>query len=307
MDGARPAGMTIDGEGHPAGAREGREPWAPWALALSTLAHAALLGLLIAPSETTPVTVPATISVDLVPGSGAEAAGQAGGGPQGGGEEAAEPTPAPQTAVPDPAPDPEPPTAEAVALPDPSPTDSPASELPVPENADKPVATPPVPARKPAVKPATAVTRAPPSAAPARASPSRTATVGEQDGDATPGPSDGTANGSALAEPGAGAGVGSGGADAMRAYLEEVRRRLQARLAVPAEARRLRLGGTVLVRFTVERDGSVPGDSMAVLSETGVAVLERAALETVARTAPFPPPPRPATVEVPVQFSVSVR
>ncbi len=288
------------------GAREGRGPWAPWALALSTLAHAALLGLLIAPSETTPVTVPATISVDLVPGSGAEAAGgQAGGGPQGGGEEAAEPIPAPQTAVPDPAPDPEPPTAEAVALPDPSPTDSPASELPVPEDADKPVAAQPVPARKPAVKPATAVTRAPPSAAPARASPSRTATVGEQDGDATPGPSDGTANGSALAE--AGAGVGSGGADAMRAYLEEVRRRLQARLAVPAEARRLRLGGTVLVRFTVERDGSVPGDSMAVLSGPGVAVLERAALETVARTAPFPPPPKPATVEVPVQFSVSVR
>ncbi|TWA69983.1 TonB family protein [Azospirillum brasilense] len=93
----------------------------------------------------------------------------------------------------------------------------------------------------------------------------------------------------------------------MSVYLEEVRRRLQARLVVPAEARRLRLGGTVLVRFTVQRDGSVPGQSMAVLSGPGVAVLERAALETIARTAPFPPPPKPATVEVPVLFAVSVR
>ncbi|WP_247888800.1 TonB family protein [Azospirillum brasilense] len=134
--------------------------------------------------------------------------------------------------------------------------------------------------------------------------------AGNRDGVAAAGSAAGTAmgsgmNGSAVAD--AGAGVGSGGADAMRVYLEEVRRRLQARLAVPAEARRLRLGGTVLVRFTVQGDGSVPGESMAVLSGPGVAVLERAALETVARTAPFPPPPKPATVEVPVLFAVSVR
>ncbi|TWA82962.1 protein TonB [Azospirillum brasilense] len=275
---------------------EGDGPWAPWAFALSALAHAALLGLLIATVETPTVPVPEAVSVDIVLGSGVETAGEAGGGPDGRGEPDAEPP----LAAAEPAPDPEPRRVEAVPLPDPSPPDVPDSVAPVP-------------ARKPTVKPVMATTRVPLPAIPSPAIPAPATPVkdmaGNRDG-AAAGSAAGTAmgsgmNGSAVAD--AGAGVGSGGADAMRVYLEEVRRRLQARLAVPAEARRLRLGGTVLVRFTVQGDGSVPGESMAVLSGPGVAVLERAALETVARTAPFPPPPKPATVEVPVLFAVSVR
>ncbi|CAO3382793.1 TonB family protein [Azospirillum argentinense] len=298
MDGMR-AGDTVG-----LGKGDGHGPWAPWAFALSALAHAALLGLLIATAETPAVPVPEAFSVDVVPGSAVETAGPAGEGPQGGGEAAAEPPPVVPAAEPESVPAPEARTAEAVALPDPPSADILPFDVPVSEKADQPVAAPPVPARKPAVKPA-AVGRVPsspaPAPAPAKAAPSQGTTVGGQDGAAASGPSGGTANGSAPAD------AGGGGADAMRVYLEEVRRRLQARLAVPADARRLRLGGTVLVRFTVRGDGSVPGESMAVLSGPGVAVLERAALETVARTAPFPPPPRPATVEVPVLFAVSVR
>ncbi|MFL7903838.1 TonB family protein [Azospirillum argentinense] len=282
MDGMRAGDAAIVGEG------EGHGPWAPWAFVLSALAHAALLGLLIAAAETPTVPVPEAVSVDVVPGNGVETAGDAGGGPDGRGESDVEPPPAAPAA--EPAPDPEPRPVEAVPLPDPSPPDVPDSVAPLP-------------ARKPTVKPVTAATRVPLPAAPAKDM------AGNRDGAAaatgpTAGPAMGSGmNGSAVAD----AGAGGGGADAMRVYLEEVRRRLQARLAVPAEARRLRLGGTVLVRFTVQRDGSVPGESMAVLSGPGVAVLERAALETVARTAPFPPPPKPATVEVPVLFAVSVR
>ncbi|WP_247893093.1 TonB family protein [Azospirillum baldaniorum] len=277
---------AIVGEG------EGHGPWAPWAFVLSALAHAALLGLLIAAAETPTVPVPEAVSVDIVLGSGLETVGEAGGGPDGSGEPDAEPP----LAAAEPAPDPEPRSVEAVPLPDPSPPDVPDSVAPLP-------------ARKPTVKPVTATTtRAPSPVTPAPVTPAKDM-VGNRDGAAAAtGPAAGPAmgsgmNGSAVAD----AGAGGGGADAMRVYLEEVRRRLQARLAVPAEARRLRLGGTVLVRFTVQRDGSVPGESMAVLSGPGVAVLERAALETVARTAPFPPPPKPATVEVPVLFAVSVR
>ncbi|TWA76287.1 protein TonB [Azospirillum brasilense] len=283
------------GDGAIVGEGEGDGPWAPWAFALSALAHAALLGLLIATAENPAEPVPEAFSVDVVPGNGAETAGEAGGGPDGNGEPDAEPP----LAAAEPAPDPRP--VEAVPLPDPSPPDVPDSVAPLP-------------ARKPTVKPVTAATtRAPSPAIPASVIPAPAAPakdmVGNRDGAAAAtGPAAGPAmgsgmNGSAVAD----AGAGGGGADAMRVYLEEVRRRLQARLAVPAEARRLRLGGTVLVRFTVQRDGSVPGESMAVLSGPGVAVLERAALETVARTAPFPPPPKPATVEVPVLFAVSVR
>lgn len=285
MDGMR-AGDTVS-------LGEGDGPWAPWAFALSALAHAALLGLLIAAAETPAVPVPEAVSVDIVLGSGAEAAADAGGGPDSGGKANAEPPPATATAEPDPAPD-----------------DSPASDAPVLEVSDQPAAAPsvlppPVPARKPAVKPVTAVTLNPSPASPAKTPAPRAEMPGEREGPAETGPSGGTANSPAPAD--ADAAAGGGGADAMRVYLEEVRRRLQARLAVPAEARRLRLGGTVLVRFTVRRDGSVQGDSLAVLSGPGIAVLERTALETVVRTAPFPPPPRPATVEVPVLFAVSVR
>ncbi|QCN99828.1 TonB family protein (plasmid) [Azospirillum argentinense] len=307
MDGMRADGTVIGGVGHPSGAREGRGPCVPLAFALSTLAHAALLGLLIAASETPPMAVPEAISVDLVPGSGAEAAEQPGDVPEGRGDLHAEPPPVVQTA------EPAPETMEAVVLPDSSPVDIPAADIPaadVPmsEDAAQPTTTPPVPARKPAVKPAMTATRNPSPATSEKAVLPRAESAGNRDGAAATEPAGeaaagNRANGSALAD----AGAGGGGADAMRVYLEEVRRRLQARLAVPAEARRLRLGGTVLVRFTVQRDGSVPGESMAVLSGPGVAVLERAALETVARTAPFPPPPKPATVEVPVLFAVSVR
>ncbi|TWA61821.1 protein TonB [Azospirillum baldaniorum] len=282
----RAGDAAIVGEG------EGDGPWAPWAFALSALAHAALLGLLIATAENPAEPVLEAFNVDVVPGNGVETAGEAGGGPDGSGEPDAEPP----LAAAEPAPDPEPRSVEAVPLPDPSPPDVPDSVAPLP-------------ARKPTVKPVTATTtRAPSPVTPAPVTPAKDM-AGNRDGAAAAaGPAAGPAmgsgmNGSAVAD----AGAGGGGADAMRVYLEEVRRRLQARLAVPAEARRLRLGGTVLVRFTVQRDGSVPGESMAVLSGPGVAVLERAALETVARTAPFPPPPKPATVEVPVLFAVSVR
>ncbi|CAO3457652.1 hypothetical protein [Azospirillum argentinense] len=275
---------------------DGRGPWAPWAFVLSALAHGALLGLLIATAETPATPVPEAFSIDLVPGSSVEAAGDTGGAPDGHGESDAEPPPA----ATEPAPDPEPRQVEAVSPPDPSPPDVPDSVAPVP-------------ARKPTVKPVTAATtRASSPAIPAPATSAKDM-AGNRDGTAAAtgsaaGPAAGPAmgsgmNGSAVAD----AGGDGDGADAMRVYLEEVRRRLQARLAMPAEARRLRLGGTVLVRFTVRGDGSVPGESMAVLSGPGVAVLERAALETVARTAPFPPPPKPATVEVPVLFAVSAR
>ncbi len=90
----------------------------------------------------------------------------------------------------------------------------------------------------------------------------------------------------------------------MPAYLEEVRRRLQAKLAVPEEARRLRLGGTVLVRFAVGADGGVDAATITVLSGGGIAVLAQAAVAAVTRAAPFPPPPKPALVEVPVAFAI---
>ncbi|WP_448192612.1 TonB family protein [Azospirillum sp. sgz301742] len=94
------------------------------------------------------------------------------------------------------------------------------------------------------------------------------------------------------------------GGDPMMAYLELVRRRLQARLAVPAEARRLRLGGTVVVRFAVAADGSVAETSLAVVSGSGAGFLTQAARTAVLDSAPLPMPPKAAIIEVPVVFAI---
>lgn len=68
-------------------------------------------------------------------------------------------------------------------------------------------------------------------------------------------------------------------------YLAHVLRRIQMVKFYPAEARRGRRQGTVKVRFTVLRDGSVTG--LSVTHSSGHAVLDGAALATVKRAAPF--------------------
>jgi protein TonB len=80
------------------------------------------------------------------------------------------------------------------------------------------------------------------------------------------------------------------GGDAIGAYLREVRSRLQARLVFPASARELGLHGTVTVRFAIEADGSLGRGSLAIETSSGSPILDRAAMETVDRAAPFPKP-----------------
>lgn len=90
------------------------------------------------------------------------------------------------------------------------------------------------------------------------------------------------------------AGPGGGGAlagsDAIAAYLREIRARLAAHLVFPAAARDLGLHGTVTVRFVIEPDGSLARESLAVEASSGSPILDRAAMATVDRAAPFPRP-----------------
>lgn len=96
-------------------------------------------------------------------------------------------------------------------------------------------------------------------------------------------------SGAEVASRGAGDGP-SGATDAIAAYLRVVRARLGARLVFPALARELGLRGTVTVRFVIEADGSVDPDSIVVEASSGSPLLDRAAVETVERAAPFPAP-----------------
>ncbi|MCC6642900.1 MAG: TonB family protein, partial [Deltaproteobacteria bacterium] len=48
--------------------------------------------------------------------------------------------------------------------------------------------------------------------------------------------------------------------------------------------------GTVTVRFVIEPDGSLARESLAVEASSGSPILDRAAMATVDRAAPFPRP-----------------
>ncbi|MDN2568354.1 energy transducer TonB, partial [Aquibium sp. A9E412] len=75
-------------------------------------------------------------------------------------------------------------------------------------------------------------------------------------------------------------------------YPGKVVAKLRRALRYPAEARRQRLRGEVQVAFTVSRDGGVA--ALRVARSSGSPVLDRAALDTVRRAAPFPPIPAAA-------------
>ena len=69
-------------------------------------------------------------------------------------------------------------------------------------------------------------------------------------------------------------------------YPGQVVSRLRRNLRYPSQARRQRIRGEVHVRFTVSRSGSVAG--VSIVRSSGSPVLDKAALDTVRRAAPFP-------------------
>ena len=86
---------------------------------------------------------------------------------------------------------------------------------------------------------------------------------------------------------GQGGSNGGGGTADTASWERQVSRRLAGALRYPRAANGER--GEVVVRFTVAAQGSASG--LQVVRSSGSAVLDRAALETVSRAAPFPPIP----------------
>jgi periplasmic protein TonB len=91
-------------------------------------------------------------------------------------------------------------------------------------------------------------------------------------------------------------------------YLREqfayIRERVMERLIYPPLARRQGLTGQVRVEFTICADGSVEGLKIAVSS--GRSLLDQQAVRAVQAAAPFPSPPAPARITLPVFFTVEL-
>jgi len=104
-----------------------------------------------------------------------------------------------------------------------------------------------------------------------------------------------------------GKGAGGGGVD-LEGYGAGLSKAVTAHRHYPAQARRLRLEGTVLVGVDVSRDGALAGDPVVTRS-SGHAVLDDEALRMVRAAAPFPALPTGVTgasahFVLPIRFGI---
>lgn len=181
------------------------------------------------------------------------------------------------------------------AVPSPSPAPGAAAERT--ESTDNPA--PPVNRKTPAPD------VAPPDVSPTGLSGTRVAdTTGPGDGGARPPPHSATGpsgpNGDA-----AHGGSPSDRASRIDAYLIRIRDMIARRLVYPPMARRLRLTGSVTVRFRIDDKGLPLADSILVTGGADQDILRDGATRTIRDIDDFPPPPEGAmTVEVPVRFTL---
>ena len=79
-----------------------------------------------------------------------------------------------------------------------------------------------------------------------------------------------------------------------------IQRRIRDRLVYPAPARKAGIQGTAEVSFTIHEDGRV--SAVTVLKSSGHGILDEAAVETIHAASPFPKPPAPARIAIPIAF-----
>jgi len=186
-------------------------------------------------------------------------------------------------------------------------------EVPIPEEAPVPVRRPEQPVKqveeKPEPRRETPRERPKQQAEPVRkAQPQRQAgNRGQNNSDARQGQSEGRENGRQNAANAIGNAQNTrAGNAAVSNYPGVVVSKLRRSLRYPREARSQRLRGEVQVAFTVSGSGGVGG--VRIARSSGSPVLDKAALETVQRAAPFPPIPADAgrsswTFTVPLAFT----
>jgi len=93
--------------------------------------------------------------------------------------------------------------------------------------------------------------------------------------------------------------------DDIKKYLFYVRDKLQENLSYPLMAKRLQIEGTVIVRFVIEKDGSVNENTIKIVKSSGSKILDRQAIITVKNSIPFKPPPEGRIIiEIPVVFEI---
>lgn len=90
-------------------------------------------------------------------------------------------------------------------------------------------------------------------------------------------------------------------------YIKEhftyIRDLITTHLTYPPLARKMNWSGKVVVAFVIAGDGTV--NNIRVVETSGFKILDKSAMETVRRVAPFPKPPQRAEIVVPINFRMN--
>lgn len=182
----------------------------------------------------------------------------------------------------------------------------------VPEPAaPRPAEPAPAPERPPKPKPAPKLEPAPepvPEPSPKPVAPEPAATTVSEPVPVEPAPASAPASAAPVATPSTARTRFTGKpARNVRSYFGQITAWIDANKDYPADVKKKKQQGTVVVKFTIGRDGRLLASS--IKQSSGHALLDQAALSTLARAAPFPPIPdfvgrETLSVAVPIDYSL---
>ncbi len=91
-------------------------------------------------------------------------------------------------------------------------------------------------------------------------------------------------------------------------YLKELIRYLnqqaRERDLYPPIAKRLKIEGEVIIRVTINEDGTIDENSIKITDPSGYNVLDKGAIEILKKLQPYKKPPKKITVEIPIVFQI---
>lgn len=113
----------------------------------------------------------------------------------------------------------------------------------------------------------------------------------------------GTGSGSGTGD---GSGSGTGGGGSVSHYIvanySYILAHIQRQVVYPSQARMMGISGKAVYSFIIRQDGHI--DSLSLVSSAGFDSLDAAGLKAIRKASPFPAPPAPARIKVPIVFSL---
>ena len=105
---------------------------------------------------------------------------------------------------------------------------------------------------------------------------------------------------------GDGSGSGTGGGGGVSHYVAAnysyILAHIQRQVVYPSQARMMGISGRAVYSFIIRQDGHI--DSLSLVSSAGFDSLDAAGLKAIRKASPFPAPPAPARIKVPIVFSL---